>query len=110
MKARDFLQPGENIIVIFTDGTRFELGNDNTGITGDWTIDPSRLINRVIIYLRDSQENTNKLYIANHNGVEFVQERERYKIKLAHVQYVGKTDLNWYEFAEGSQNPIRYIS
>ncbi|AFY46050.1 hypothetical protein Nos7524_0126 [Nostoc sp. PCC 7524] len=106
MKARDFIKPGESIIVIFTDGTLFELGNDNTGLTGDWKIDPNRSVDRVIIYQREHP--INRLYIANHAGVEFVEEN-RYKIQLAHVQYIGETDLNWNEFAEGGANPIRYL-
>ncbi len=52
MKARDFIKPGENVIVIFTHGLHFDLGDDNTGSTGEWDIDPNRLVNRVIIYLQ----------------------------------------------------------
>lgn len=107
MKARDFIKQGESILIIFTDGTLFELGNDNTGLTGDWKIDPNRSVDRVIIYQRE--HSSNKLYIANNAGVELVEEN-RYKIKLAHVQYIGETDLNWNEFAEGGANPIRYLS
>ena len=107
MRARDFINQSESILVIFTDGTLFELGQDHTGLTGDWKINPNRSSNRVIIYLREHP--TNRLYIANNAGVEFVEEK-RYKIKLAHVQYIGNTDLNWNEFAEGGTNPIRYLS
>lgn len=108
MKARDFIKPGESLLVIFTDGTLFELSKDHTGLTGNWKIDPNGSPDRVIIYLREHSTNTNILYIANNAGVEFGEEN-RYKIKLAHVQYIGKTDLNWNEFAEGGPNPVRYL-
>jgi hypothetical protein len=35
MRASDFIKPGENIAVVYTDGTLFELGEDNTALTGD---------------------------------------------------------------------------
>lgn len=107
MKARDFIKLDEKALVVFTNGTLFEINQDNnTGLTGDWKINPNRLIDRVIIYLR--REQVNILYIANHAGVEFVEEK-RYKIKLDHVQYIGKTNLNWHEFAETGVCPIRYF-
>jgi len=34
----------------------------------------------------------------------------RYKIKLAHVQYIGETKLMWDKFADTGANPIRYLS
>lgn len=107
MKARDFIKPGENIMVIFTDGTLLEFGNDNTGLTGDWKIGRNRSVDRVIIYVRDTQ--TNALYIANHAGVKFVEEAKKYKIKLTHVQYIGKTELNWFDFADTQAHSIRYL-
>lgn len=112
MKARDFIKPGETVIVIYTHGKHFELKDDNTGSTGHWTIDPNRLVNRVIIYHRDDGTKTNTLYLGNHAGSELVAEREgrRYDIQLTHVQYVGTTSINWTEFAESKQNPIRYLT
>jgi len=116
MKARDFIKPGENIIVIFTEGILLEFGDDNTGLTGDWTIDPNHSIDRVIIYWRIHESGyppRNTLYIANHAGVIFVEEKEghkRYKIKLAHIQYIGETKLMWDKFADTGANPIRYLS
>jgi hypothetical protein len=109
MKARDFIKSGENTMVIFTNGILLEFGDNNTGLTGDWNIDINRRVDRVIIYERKEQTETNRLYIANHNGLEFVKESDRHKIKLAHVQYIGETDLNWNDFAEGGSNPIRYL-
>lgn len=107
MKARDFIKPGETVIVLFTNGTLFELGHDNTGLTGNWKIHPNLAVDRVLIYLR--RHSKNSLYISNNAGVEYGA-KNRYKIKLAHVQYIGETCLNWNQFAEGGSNPIRYLS
>ena len=110
MKARDFIKPGENVIVIFTHGIHFDLRDGNTGSTGQWNIDPNRPVDRVIIYHRNDEMNTNTLYIANHAGVEPADREGRYNIQLTHVQYIGTTSTTWVEFAEGGQNPIRYLS
>jgi hypothetical protein len=110
MKARDFIEAGENVIVIFTHGLHFKFGDDNTGSTGEWVIDPNRSVNRVIIYLRNDEKHTNTLYIANHAGVKPADREGRHNIQLTHVQYIGITSANWSEFAEGGAgNPIRYL-
>ena len=110
MKARDFIKPGESVIVIFTHGMHFDFYDDKTGSTGQWKIDPNRRVDRVIIYDRNDEMNTNTLYIANYAGVEPADREGRYNIQLTHVQYIGTTSANWVEFAEGGQNPIRYLS
>lgn len=110
MKARDLIKPGENVLVILTHGIHFILNDDeNTGSTGEWKIDPNRLVNRVIIYLRNDEKHTNTLYIANHAGVESAETEGRYKIKLTHIQYIGTTSANWFEFAEAGSYPVRYL-
>ena len=69
MKARDFIKPGENVLVIFTHGIHFEIHDDKTGSTGEWDLDPMRSIDRVIIYHRNDELKINTLYIANHAGI-----------------------------------------
>ena len=112
MNARNFLDPGEKIIVFYTEGELLEFPDDNTALTGDWGIDPSHSIDRVIIYwcfYPDKYSRINKLYIGNHAGVEFVEQKKLYKVKLAHVQYIGLTKLNWFQFADTGSCPIRYL-
>ena len=109
MKARDFIKPGENVIVILTRGSDFSLPDGKTGSTGKWKIDPNRSVDRVIIYLRNDEINTNTLYIANHAGVEPADREGRYNIQLTHVQYIGTTSANWNNFAETGSYPIRYL-
>lgn len=111
MKARDFIEPGENVIVISTHGMHFNFGGDKTGSTGEWIIDPNRSVDRVIIYRRN-EDNTKTLYIANHAGVKPADREGRYNIQLTHVQYIGTTSTNWHEFAEakpGARSQIRYL-
>ncbi|MHC5916104.1 MAG: HNH endonuclease [Nostoc sp.] len=107
MKARDFIKPGEEILVLMTGGALLEFGEDNTALTGDWVINPYRSTDRVIIYRRNN-DTTNTLYIGNRSDVILVQ--DKYKIQLTHVQYIGKTILNWFEFAETHSHSVRYIS
>lgn len=111
MRARDFIKPGEDVLVIFTRGDHLEFHPDNAGSTGEWEIDPGRLrlVDRVVIYHRDDEMRTNTLYIANRAAVESANRQGRHNIQLAHVQYVGTTTKNWCEFAEGGPNPIRYL-
>ncbi len=109
MKARDFIQPGEAIMVVFTHGIHFEIYDDSTGSTGEWEIDPNRSVDRVLIYRRNDELKTNTLYIANHAGVKPANREGRHTIQLTHVQYVGATSKNWVEFAEGGAYPVRYL-
>jgi hypothetical protein len=109
MKARDFIKPGENVIVIFTKGALLKFDDNNSGSTGNWEINLNRSIDRVIIYCRHEETKINTLYVANYAGVEPSDEENRYIIKLEHIQYIGTTPLNWLEFAKGSQKPVQYF-
>jgi hypothetical protein len=110
-KARDFIKPGENILVVFTEGMHFELSDGNTGVTGEWDVEPdrARLVDRVLVYHRNTQTATNDLYIANRVRVDLARREDRYNIQLSHVQYVGITTLNWHEFADTGTKSFRYL-
>jgi hypothetical protein len=110
-KARDFIKPGEKILAIFTKGMHFELSAGNTGVTGEWSLDPNnaRLVDRVLIYHQNNEANTNDLYIASLVRVDLARREDRYNLQLNHVQYIGVTSLNWHDFAEAGANPIRYL-
>lgn len=110
-KARDFIKSDEHILVVFTEGMHFELSDGNTGVTGEWPVDPShaRSVDRVLVYHRNNEKNTNDLYIANRVRVDLSRREDRYNIQLSHVQYVGITPLNWHEFADTGAQPFRYL-
>jgi hypothetical protein len=109
VKARDFIKPSENVIVIFTKGSDFFLHDGSTGLTGEWKIDPNRSVDRVIIYYRNDERHTNTMYIANHAGVKPADREGRHNIQLTHVQYIGTTSAKWPEFAETGMRSIRYL-
>jgi formylmethanofuran dehydrogenase subunit A len=109
MKARDLINSNEKVLVIFTCGRNFHVHDDNTGSTGNWTIAQSCLVDRIIIYLRNEEKQSNTVYIANYVSKGKSLKEDRYVIQFAHVQYLGTTDKNWTDFSEGGANPIRYL-
>lgn len=110
MKARDLIAENESAIVIFTDGRNFHIERDGSGSTGNWKLDPSREYDTVIIYERDWDGESNQLYLAVPIDVLESSHEGRYVIQLKNIRSVGTTETNWLEFAEGGQNPIRYMT
>ncbi|RRR71574.1 MAG: HNH endonuclease [Candidatus Viridilinea halotolerans] len=109
MKARDFIQDGECVIVVFTTGHKLEINKDHSGFTGNWPIDPHNKIDRVIIYYRNELAGKNNVFLATFEEAVLSDDKERYELRLSHIQYAGETVLNWYEFADTGPNPIRYL-
>jgi hypothetical protein len=109
MKAHDYLKQGETALVIFTHGPNFRLGADASGESGEWVINPRRSVDRVIIYRRERDAERSEIYLASYAGTHPSRYPGRYVVDLAHVQYAGTTECNWYEFAGDGQNPLRYV-
>lgn len=109
MHARDFLEPNEQALVLFTEGPHFERRADATGTTGKWDISGRRDVDRVIIYLREPS-GINKLYLASYVGARPSDESKRYYVDFAHIQYAGTTTANWHEFVGEGQKPFRYVT
>jgi hypothetical protein len=109
MPARAFLRPDETALVIFTDGSNLTFGADGSGTSGEWEINPQRKVDRVILYRRLDSPERNEIYLANHAGTRPAPDPDRHFVDLAHVQYAGLTQEDWYEFAGKGQNPIRYV-
>ena len=124
MKARQMLEPGESVVVIYTKGPGLVIKPDHTGSTESWTLDPghAREAKRVIIYHRgevadshsDKAAGSNKLYVASMDDVKQTQGRSdgTYTIFFTHCQFAGTTTEDWLSFVEsakGAQNPIRYL-
>jgi len=110
-KAKDLLRKQEVAIVVFTHGLHFYYDTNGNGETGNWVVDPEMVdeVDKVIVYLRDDQNGMNRIFIGNYAGIRHSPEKDRYIIRFSKLDEVG-TDDNWFEFAEGSQNPINYVA
>ena len=60
--AYELLQPNEKALVIYTDGRHLTDNGNGTGSTGWWKINHKRKINRVIVYHRKSQDQTDNSF------------------------------------------------
>jgi hypothetical protein len=101
------LQRGENAIVIFTYGKKFNIKRDRSGSTGNWVLNHQRKYRKVVIYERTTEGND--VYVARRAGIKRSNQDRRYVLFLKDVSYLGTTYLNWPRFS-GSRNPIRYWS
>lgn len=110
-KANDLLKKLELAVVVFTHGLHFYFDKSGNGETGNWVVDPEMVdeVDKVIVYLRDDQNRLNKIFIGNYSGIKHSPEKDRYIIRFSKLNEVGTTDGNWFEFADGSQNPIIYV-
>ena len=113
MKARDLIADGETAVVILTSGPYFEVNADGSGSTGKWVIDPTRRLDKVIIYRRDPLHLTAEVFVGEPVDIVKSDRDRRYVIHLANVRDMGETPETWLPFADlkpGAQNPIRYVS
>ena len=109
--AQELLQPGETGLFVLTDGRHFTINPDGSGSTGFWVINPTRQVDRVIVFrqeLRDGQRFV-ELFTARYDGV-VGPEDGRYTVRLLDVQVAGSTARSWQEFADAGQNPVRYVT
>jgi hypothetical protein len=66
-------------------------------------------VDQVIVYLRRDDEKVNRIFLGNYAGIQKSDLPRRYSIRFSGLKEVGTTDLNWREFAAGSQNPVGYV-
>ena len=74
-------------------------------------------VSKVIVYQRDPDRTRprNKVYVADYAGVEPADPNSpygpgRHVVKMNSTRHVGTTRLNWREFAETQQNPVRFLT
>ena len=79
------------------------------GARGYWRINLERPFDQVIIYRRHQESGTNEVFTAVPAEMETSPVAGRWVIRLAKIEMVGTTELNWPEFAETGSNPIRYL-
>jgi hypothetical protein len=107
--ARDFIPPGKKAIVIFTRGRMLRLHLDGTGDTGNWKLNPRRKVDLVIIYNQMPTEDGAEIFVARHTSTLPSDEDRRFAVHFANARAHGRTDLRWRDFADTTQNPIRYL-
>ena len=110
-KAKDLIKGDELAVVVFTKGIHFTYDTLGNGETGNWVVDKEVLedVDKVIIYLRDEDKGTNRIFQGNYSGVRKSPEENRHTIRFSRLTEVGTTSSNWNEFADSGQNPVSYV-
>jgi hypothetical protein len=109
MKARDLLKNGESAVVLFTRGARFTVKANGSGSSGNWRIGANRNPDKVIVYHRLGSANDNEVFIANWVGIKDSSEENLSVIMFDKCKSAGPTTLNWFKFAEGGTQAVRYL-
>lgn len=109
MKASDLIYSDIKAVIVFTRGPLFVFKEDGTGKTGNWKIDSERDIHKVIIYCRPEGESQADIYMGDITRIKTSDEEGRSVIQFRNADPVGRTALNWFEFADSGPNPIRYL-
>jgi hypothetical protein len=115
MKAKETLKNNETAIIIFTDGRGLTINEDGTSESGVWIINKNASADKVIVYFRNKEKNTNEIYLGNF--IQLLPSTEkgyenRFVVEFGDVNFVGTTDSNWNEFTDtkrGAVSPIKYI-
>lgn len=110
-RADALVSRGENAIVIFTQGAHLYRDNDGSGASGNWRISANRVVDKVVIYLRDPESVLREatVYVGMFDGIEGSVSPNRYVVRFTNLRLVGTTANNWREFAAAGTNPIRYV-
>ena len=109
-KARDLLNPGEKALVLLTRGHQLSINADKSGYTGNWVVDHPLSVDRVVIYLRPNRAGSRAdIFLADFVASKPSDEERRFVIEFQNARRIGTSFRTWPEFAEGSQNPVRYL-
>lgn len=110
--AKDFINPNETAVVFFTRGLHFSFDPNGNGQIGNWVIaidTVEEIADKVIVYVKDDQNGKNRIFVGNYSGVKPSPEKGRYIISFSKLKEVGVTESNWFEFGNGSQDPVCYV-
>lgn len=109
--ATDLVAPGETALFLYTDGRFFHVAADNTAESGNWVLDPERPVDWVCVLRRHGHKRVPcDVWRGRPAGFRGPIEDRRWVLRIANVELVGHTMLNWREFVGGSSNPVRYVS
>jgi hypothetical protein len=110
-RAGDLLGPGETGIVLFTEGRNLILHRDGTGSSGNWVIDSTRQVGRVIVFqeVEHRQGLTADVFSGEFVGFEGPNLDGRFVVRMRGVSVAGLSPCGWQEFVGPGQNPVRYL-
>jgi len=99
-------------MVIFTRGAHLVVNADGTGRSPYWRVSPTRRVDRVIIYRRQSDEHPdhNDVLLADYDGLDGPVSTGRYIVLFRACRTAGYCASHWHEFAESGTYPIRYLT
>jgi hypothetical protein len=115
MRARDLLGPGQTALVIFTDGSNFDIEEGSFGRPGRWRLREGAAAHKVIIYFRNKAKNANEVFVADFVRLHHPQEesmKRSFAIEFTNTKLAGHTDANWIEFTgskRGASSAVKYI-
>jgi hypothetical protein len=104
-KLVDVVPAGRRAIAVFTCGKHLQRGKITK--SGNWTIDPNRIFDMVVIYLR--QNDMNEIILGDWVRTEPSEDRRRYILHIANAKPMGFTRSTWPVFAETGSLPFRYV-
>lgn len=110
MRIKDVLEPREPALAIPTRGDSLILNRDGTGKTGWWKINPDRVPDRLVLYVRPEGSGAADILVGIVTGFSPSPNPKRVWVHFSNLKNMGSTRINWIEFADASQNPIRYVS
>ena len=108
--AREALRRGETGLVLYTDGSLFEVDR-GSGWTGNWRLSERREFDSVVIYKRERADPSLYLvYTARATGTEPCEsDPTRRRVRLRDVRCVGYGTERWQDFASSGRGPLRYL-
>lgn len=110
-KAEELIQSAQKAIVIFTRGDKFSFDHNGDGFSGNWKAGEKSLqdIDKVIIYRRDQNVESNQVYEGEYRGWSPSEEAGRKIIHFSGLKNVGSTSSNWLQFGGIRGAPIFYM-
>lgn len=110
-KAAEFVEPGNNAIVVFTRGPLFIYDANGDGTSGNWTVGEGSLsgLDKVIIYRRDDLTGNNRIYMGDYEGWKPSDEKRRKIIRFSKLREMGRSSSNWVEFGGTRGGAFFYI-
>ncbi len=109
--ARDLLEHNQSAIVFLTHGQDFFLDENGDGETGSWILNPELVnkVNRVIVYLRDDDKKTNRVFLGDFHSLRKGNRSRRWVVRFSGMIELGLTPTHWLDFGNGTTAPVNYI-